>query len=325
MKGYAPAEIIGEHFSRFYTEADRERAHPQEELEIATREGRFEEEGWRVRKDGRTFWANVVITALFDPEGDLIGFGKVTRDLTSRRREEELSHRLNEELARSNDELQQFASAAAHDLQEPLRTVRALAGLLERRFAEELAPEGRETVAHMMGGLSRLEELVEALLTYARVGKGELAREPIDLALVLSRISNALSAAVVERKAHVRVELGDVLTAEGDSSLIELVLQNLLANALKFADPERPSIKVAAIREGREVRIEVSDNGIGIAPDDQERIFEPFHRLHADGEYGGTGIGLAICQRIIDRHGGRIGVESSGAGGSSFWFTLPAG
>jgi PAS domain S-box-containing protein len=315
LKGWSAEEIVGQHFSTFYTEADRQRGHPDAELEQAIRDGRYEEEGWRVRSDATQFWANVIITPLYD-DGELVGYAKVTRDLTDRRAQEEA-------LRRTNTELEHFATAAAHDLQEPMRTISALAGLLETRYSDGLPPQGREAVAHISSGIARLQDLVDALLAYAGASQRSITAEPVDLGALVARVTEALGAAVAERHAAVQRNIGPETVVSGDAKLIELVLQNLVSNAVKFADPEAPVIGVAARRENGHVRVEITDNGGGIDPADQARIFEPFQRV-GTSRAGGTGVGLATCQRIVARHGGAIGVESALGEGSRFWFTLPA-
>src|SRR4051812_41309234 len=163
LKGYTQDEIVGRHFSTFYTEPDIARDHPAHELEIATREGRYEEEGWRVRKDGTLFWANVVITALRDEDGQIVGFGKVTRDLTDRRRAEQAREKAATELEEANEQLRTFASAAAHVLAEPLRTVHGFADLLASRYGDRLDDRGREFLEHVQSGSERMEALIDHL------------------------------------------------------------------------------------------------------------------------------------------------------------------
>jgi PAS domain S-box-containing protein len=325
LKGYTEAEAVGMHFSRFYTEPDRERQHPAYELEVATRVGRFEEEGWRVRKDGTTFWANVVITALRNEHGVLVGFAKVTRDLTERRAAEQELRATAEELALANAELAHFASIAAHDLVEPLHTMHGIADLLERRYAGQLEPEARNFLGIIGEEATRLRALVDGLLEYARAGKREVRHQPVQLGAVVEEVVDSLGARIAERDATVRCDWSALPTVSGDRALIGSIVQNLVANALKFGGPQ-PHVELTAepAEEGF-WRVVVSDDGIGIPPVEQERIFDLFHRLHPREAYSGTGLGLALTQRLVDRHGGRIGVDSTPGEGSRFWFTLPTG
>jgi PAS domain S-box-containing protein len=317
INGYSEAEIIGRHFSIFYTDADRDRRHPQNELEIAAREGRFEEEGWRARKDGSQFWASVVITAVRDHNGILTGYGKVTRDLTERR-EADLA------LREANAELERFASAAAHDLSEPLHTIVGLAELLHRRHGEAIGPEAGEFIAHIRFAAERLRRMVDALLAYARASQQEVARDPVPLTVAVGVVVDGLRARIEESGAVVVYDPETLPTVLGDQPLLEAVLQNLLANALKFTDGGAPHVEITAAEEHGGWRITVADRGPGIAPADHERIFEPFQRTPGGGAPG-AGLGLALSRRIVERHGGHIGVDSALGHGARFWFTLPRG
>jgi PAS domain S-box-containing protein len=323
IKGYSAEEIIGRHFSTFYTAEDRLRAHPAEELEIATREGRFEEEGWRLRKDGSRFWAHVTITAVRNEHGILLGFAKVTRDLTTRREADLELRRTQERLERSNVELERFAAVSAHDLREPLGTVSAFAQLLREREGERLSDEGREMLGHIAGSVDRMQVLVEDLLNHATL-QDPPAPERVDLSASVDRVLADLHAAVAERGAAVDVKMPGGAEVVADPSGIDMLLQNLLSNALKFGDSDHPRISVAATRTPNAWRVSVTDNGAGIATEDQERIFTAFERLPGSGSVPGTGLGLAICNRVVERSGGEIGVESAPGHGSTFWFALPA-
>jgi len=323
IKGYCEAEIIGKHFSIFYPPEAVEGKHPAHELEVAAREGRFEEEGWRVRKDGTRLWASVVITALRNDHGILIGYAKVTRDLTRRREAEEELRRTTAELERSNSELERFAAAAAHDLAEPLHTIAGLADLIGRRHGATFDPEAREALAHIRGGADRVRRLLDGLLTYSRASHGEMHRERVEVAGALAHVLDSLSARIDERGARVDHDaaLGAVMA---DGRLLEAVLQNLIANALKFTDREPPRIEVSAVQVEGRWRLTVTDNGIGIPPEHRDRVFGLFSRLHPSERYPGTGLGLAMCRRIVERHGGEMGLDSVPGEGSRVWFTLPA-
>ncbi|MCW2990273.1 MAG: domain S-box protein, partial [Solirubrobacterales bacterium] len=299
LKGYDAEEIIGRPFTVFYTDADRARSHPAFELETATREGRYEEEGWRVRKDGTRFWASVTITAVRGDNGELIGFAKVTRDLTGRREAEEALRAVNVELDR-------FASVAAHDLSDPLRTVTGFAELLER---EELSPTAREYLGFISSTTNRMQRLLDSLLAYARAGEDAQPPEPVAVGAAAQHVLTSLAAAIRGRSAEVLADLPpDAIVCAGAAD-VELVLQNLVSNALKFGDPERPRVEISGRREGDSWRITVADNGIGIPEADRERIFVAFERAHAEMGRDGSGLGLAICERIVRRRGGSIGVD----------------
>ncbi|UGS36902.1 Adaptive-response sensory-kinase SasA [Capillimicrobium parvum] len=326
IKRYRADEIIGRHFSVFYTEDDRARRYPQYELEVATREGRFEDEGWRVRADGTRFWANVIITALRGPDGSLEGFGKVTRDLSARREAEETLRRAQEQLARSNEELDRFAVVAAHDLTEPIATVAGFARLLSERHGASLPPEGREFLGHMLASADRMQRLVGTLLMYARSGRSPHEATAVDVSQAARHVIADLATQIRDRGAQVIVNLDPGVCVCANRSEVELVLQNLISNAVKFADDETPVVAVSAERDpdadGGWI-VSITDNGPGIDPADQRRIFEAFERAPVDAARRGTGLGLAICERVVTRRGGRIGVESAPGEGSRFWFALP--
>jgi PAS domain S-box-containing protein len=316
IKGYRAEEIIGRHFSTFYTPDAIARDYPSYELGVALKEGRFEEEGWRVRKDGSRFWASVVITTIYNGDGEHVGFGKVTRDLSERRA-------LQEDLLRSNADLQRFASLAAHDLSEPLRTVGGFADLISRRYAAELPTEAVPFLEQIVAGVGRMDALIGSLLGYARAGQtppgdGSAAVEP-----VVRGVLEDLGAAIESSGARVGVEVPAEAEVRAGEYGLALVLQNLITNALKFGGEAEPRIDVSAHHRNGAWRIGVRDHGVGIDPSEAERIFEPFRR-GSTSTVPGTGLGLATCRRIVERHGGDIGVESRPGAGSEFWFTLPA-
>jgi PAS domain S-box-containing protein len=326
IKGYAAREIIGRHFSVFYTDADRERDHPGYELAVARKEGRFEEEGWRLRKDGTRFWASVVITALRHGDGTLVGFGKVTRDLTERRAGEQALREANARLQASNHELERFASVAAHDLREPLHTVAGFAELLSHDLDGQLDARHATFLAHMTDAVRRMGDLVEDLLEYARGTAGASRPEPVrvDVATSVAAVRAELAGAIERRSVRLDVELADGTVVLAQDRDVNAVLRNLLSNAVKFAAVAAPRVSVRSARVNGAWQIDVIDNGIGIDPGQRPRIFQAFHRLHSAAEYPGTGLGLAIAQRVVERHGGTIGVDSTVGEGSRFWFTLPA-
>jgi PAS domain S-box-containing protein len=450
MKGFNADEIIGQNFSRFYTAEDKRDGKPAFGLEQATTHQRYEDEGWRVRKDGSRYFADVVITALRDQTGRLRGFGKIIRDITERKLGESkllmLAERLSlateiaklgvwdwdvgsdtlawdatmfeiygftpvagplpyeqwstavspedlpaaeatlrrvilektlgsaefritrtdgaarnvaaiervvldaqgkvvrviginmditerkkaeqhlvkmvAELKRSNDELQQFAYAASHDLQEPLRMVASYTQLLAKRYHGRLDSDADEFIAFAVDGCNRMQGLIRDLLAYSRAGTNgkafcEVSAEgALQQALTNLRITIKQSCAVVSH---------DSLPAiKTDETQLTQVFQNLIGNAIKYRGAEAPRVHVSASNNaGNEWIFSVRDNGLGIAPQYFERIFVLFQRLHGQNEFEGTGIGLAICKKVLERLGGRIWVESQPAKGSTFYFALP--
>jgi PAS domain S-box-containing protein len=321
LKGYTPKEIIGRHFSTFYTPDDLERDHPAHELEIAVREGRYEEEGWRVRKDGSRFWASVTITTIHDDAGGVRGFAKVTRDLTERKRNEEELHAAVEQLREANAELDRFASVAAHDMTDPLRTISGFAEVIVE--TEPPAEETRKYAQHILDSSLRLAAMLQGLLAYARAGRSPSRTEAVDVATAVGQVQADLAGAIGEGRAQVVVDVPAGAQVCVDPNDLRVILQNLVANGVKFGAAAQPVVTVAGERSGGEWCISVMDNGGGIAPEDQERVFAAFERAPGIGR-SGYGLGLAICQRLVDRHGGRIGVESKPPAGTRFWFTLPA-
>ena len=230
--------------------------------------------------------------------------------------------RVQGELQRSNAELEQFAYVASHDLQEPLRMVGSYTGLLKRRYQGKLDSEADEFIAYAMGGVTRMQALINDLLTYSRAGRGDRPLEETDSGQALARALDSLQTAIADKKAAVSHGPMPLVCA----NIIQLtqVFQNLIGNALKFCKDGRPEIRVGAERQGPEWVFSVQDNGIGIDPQYRDRIFLIFQRLHKREEYEGTGIGLAICKKIVEQQGGRIWVESEPGKGSTFKFTLPA-
>ena len=227
-----------------------------------------------------------------------------------------------EELARSNRELEQFAYVASHDLQEPLRMVSSYVELLGRRYSGKLDERAEKYIYFAVDGATRMQRLITDLLAYSRVGTqgGELA--PTDTAPAVEEALSNLEVAVADSKA--RVTYPDLPQVTADSSQLVQLFQNLIGNALKFKSEQRPRVEVNAQRDGGYWLFSVRDNGVGFDQKYAERVFGVFKRLHRNSEIPGTGIGLAICQRIIDRHGGRIWAESEPGKGATFYFTLPA-
>ena len=221
----------------------------------------------------------------------------------------------------SNDELKQFAYIASHDLQEPLRTITSYLQLLQSLYKDNLDDTANEFIAFAVAGAARMRTLINDLLTFSRVATQGKALEPIDLNEVLQDILKNLELVIEEKNGHVSFDLLPVVMA--DATQMRQLLQNLVSNALKFHGKRRPEVHIGVREEGREWIFSFEDNGIGIDPRYHERIFEIFQRLHTQAEYQGTGIGLAVCKRIVERHNGRIWVVSDGQAGTTFYFSLP--
>jgi len=223
-------------------------------------------------------------------------------------------------LERSNEELQRFATVASHDLREPLRVVSGFAELLARRHGEQLGPDGNRFVEAITTGVARMDEMISDLLAYARAGRSDQPLEIVDMNEVVGDALAALGRATEE--VHAEVEVDDLPPVTGNPAALRQLFQNLVANAIKFVDNGNPRIRIWAAEVPEGWRFTVRDNGIGIAPEQAERIFGMFTRLHGADRYPGTGVGLALCRRIVDVHGGRIWVEPAPGGGSQFMFTI---
>lgn len=244
----------------------------------------------------------------------------LAREVSERRRAQESLAIYAEELRRSNTELGQFAYVASHDLQEPLRMISSYLQLLSKRYGEKLGQDADEFIQYAVDGASRMQLLINDLLAYSRVGRKEKELAPTPMESVLERCLRQLQPTIDENGAS--VTHGPLPEVLGDDVQLTQLLQNLIGNAIKFHGPDPPAVHVAAQRNGQEWVFSVRDNGIGIDPQYHQRIFQIFQRLHRRDEYPGTGIGLALCQKIVERHGGRIWLESRPGEGATFFFTL---
>ena len=244
------------------------------------------------------------------------------RDISERQAAERERAAFIERLARSNTELERFAYIASHDLQEPLRSIISFSGLLQRRLEPVLDADSRDYLRFVIDGSTRLREMVRGLLELSRLDGEPPQRRPVALAALMEEARLELSAALAASGATLTVGVLPVI--EADAQQIKRVLINLIGNAIKFHGAAPPRVEISAAREDGHWQIAVRDHGIGIAPEHQAEVFQVFRRLHTLDEYPGTGMGLAICQRIVHAHGGRIAVEAPVDGGSRFQFTLPA-
>ena len=225
-----------------------------------------------------------------------------------------------QELERSNTELDQFASVASHDLQEPLRTLSGFAQLLQRRQVEQLDTEAQEFIGYILDCAMRMQDLINDLLAYSRIGRVELRPETVDTTELVEEVAWSLASTIDDAGAEVATH--SLPCVQADRRQLEQLFQNLISNAVKFRSHDRPKIDVSAVQSGEGWKFSVSDDGIGIDPSRAERVFNVFERFDGRDRHGGTGMGLAICHRIVERHGGRIWVEPRPGGGSVFSFTL---
>jgi PAS domain S-box-containing protein len=313
--GYSEDEWVGQHAQIIFTPAEKAREVCQSELRNAAESGSVTDIRWHRRKDGTEFFAYGFMNAIRDDSGRLTGFAKVMSDETARKE-------LQDSLTESNAALEQFAYVASHDLQEPLRTMSTFAELLAREYHGKLDDGADRYLSFIRTAAQRMSNMVQDLLDYARAKTEE--DRPVSVAL-----DEDLEAALTHLTQAVEESGGCVThaplpTVEVDRGKMVRLFQNLVGNALKYRRPDvQVKVHISAEQSGDEWLISVEDNGIGFDPAHASTIFMPFKRLHAPGEYSGSGVGLAICRRIVESQGGRIWAESKPGVGSTFRFTLP--
>ena len=342
IKGYKAEEIIGKYFAVFYTEKDQKNNLPQKLLQIAREKGKVIHEGWRKRKDGSLFWASVVITAVHNKQKEVIGFSKVTHDLTEKKKDEdklrmnalELAQK-NNELEEMNKELQSFAYISSHDLQEPLRKIQTFASQIIEKEAKNLSENGKDKFKRMQNAAQRMQTLINDLLAYSRTNIQERIFIKTDLAQIVKEVKEDLTEELDQKSAVIEIEQSvevDIIPFQ-----FKQLLYNLISNSLKFSNPDIPIvIKIRSkIALGKDLEneklipakkycyIEVADNGIGFEAQYNKKIFEVFQRLHGRDRYNGTGIGLAIVKKIIENHNGIITASGIQNQGASFDIYIP--
>jgi PAS domain S-box-containing protein len=342
IKGYMAEEIIGKNFSNFYTEEDRKSGLPKRLLRKAAKNGKALQEGWRVRKDRTLFWASVVITAIHDEENRVIGFSKVTHDLTAkkesddalREKKAELEEK-NSELQKMNKELQSFAYISSHDLQEPLRKIQTFASRIIEKDHDTLSENGKYLFKRMQLSAARMQSLIDDLLAYSRTHNLEGDFEKTSLNLIIEQVEQDLSEELLQKNAIIETD---------NTCLVHIIpfqfrqlFYNLISNSLKFSKPEIP-VRIIIRNEyvsGNSLEdenlhndttychITFSDNGIGFEQKYGEKIFGLFQRLYGRSEYPGTGIGLAIIKRIVENHKGVIRAQGELGKGATFHIYVP--
>jgi PAS domain S-box-containing protein len=332
IKGYKAEEIIGKNFATFYTPEDRQRNLPQQLLDKAVLQGKAVHEGWRVTKTGSTFWGSIVITALHAEDGSLIGFSKVTRDLTDKKKAEDRLREYLVELEKQNEELDQFAYAASHDLQEPLRKIVTFADLIEQNVGDEQAVS--KYAEKITASSRRMSDLIRAILDYSQLTKNVPHKIQTDLNLAMSDVLTDFELLVQQKDAVIEYDQLPVIQAI--PSQINQLFSNLIGNALKFTS-QGPVIRVSSaivekkrllrapahLPDGEYLQLVFADNGIGFDQQYEKTIFSLFQRLHGKHEYNGTGIGLALCKKVMENHGGWITAEGSPGKGASFYLYFP--
>lgn len=340
LLGYAAQDVLGSGLERFNAPTPREDDELDADLalERAALFGQFESTGWRQRQDGSRFWGQVVLTALRDERsGESLGFSCLTRDMTEVKRLQELLQDLNQtleqrvqertrQLLEANRDLESFSTSVSHDLRAPLRHITSFADILQQHLGDRADPTTLKHLQTIAAAAQRMTALIEGLLAFSRLGLAPLSKRPVGMATQVGASINRLSHDLGTRQVEWDIP-ADLPTVSGDALLLSQVWDNLLGNALKYSRPRPCSQVRVGWREqpGEGLLFWVADNGVGFDPARAHRLFGVFQRLHRASEFEGTGIGLALCRRIIERHGGRIWAEARPGEGSTFYFVLPAG
>jgi PAS domain S-box-containing protein len=315
IKGYSSDEIIGKHFSIFYTQEALERDHPNQELTIAIREGRYEEEGWRKRKDGTRFWANVVITALWDKRGNLSGFAKVTRDLTQKKAADDA-------LRQKTEALEAFAHTLSHDLRAPLRSIQSFADILHNDAEDLSEAEKARYLAKIRRAADSMNVMITDVLNLSQVSMAAAPEQVLALDQIMEEAISLLEGEITRTRADLTVQ-GPLPRVLGNRTLLVQIFSNLIVNALKFARPgAKPQIRIYAVLNDGHCEIHVEDQGVGIPPEMLEKIFAAFERGSATEAVAGMGVGLAIVRTAAERLGGSVSVRSKVDSGSDFIVNL---
>jgi PAS domain S-box-containing protein len=330
IKGYRAAEIIGQPYATFFTEEDRATSKPERLMMRARENGRVKDEGWRVRKDGSRFWADAVLTVLHDAEGNLLGYTKVTRDLTEHKKIEQERERLlaatevaRAEAVRGREQLQRFLGMVAHDLRNPLTSILASAQLLERQGT---SPDHRASNAAIIANQARrMKAMIDALVDAARIGVGELKVQPAPMDLVALAREVVEARQVTTAQHQILLEAPPRLEGPWDVARLEQAMDNLIDNAIKYS-PSEGEVRLHIERQDSQALVTVSDQGLGLHSKDLPQLFQLFSRMESARTIEGSGLGLYIVRGIVEAHGGRIWAESAGSGqGSTFGLTLPLG
>jgi PAS domain S-box-containing protein len=333
MKGYRADEIIGQPIALFYTEEDLQQKKPQRLLSVARTAGRVRDEGWRVRKDGNRFWADVIITRLHDDTGRIRGFAKITRDLTEQRRMQQRAEERARDLEAANQKLREldqlksaFVATVSHELRTPLTAIKGYSNNLLAGVAGSLPDKAVSYLTRIEHNADRLTRMISGLLDLARIEAGQLTLRvgPVVLSDVVKEVVEGLQSLAREKMIVVTSHSEDLPAIHADRDRVFQILANLIQNAVKFTPQHgRVDIGLTTTDDGG-VEVTVRDTGPGIPADKLDKVFDRFYRLPTAGsESGGAGLGLAITKSLVELHGGKIRVESTCGGGSQFVFRLP--
>ena len=322
--GYSAEEIVDEHLSRFYLDADVESGKPQRDLDVATAEGRCQAEGWRTRKDGSRFWANVVTTAIRDQAGTLRGFAKLTRDLTERRQVEADLTNAKAAAETANLAKSDFLSGMSHELRTPLNAILGFGQLMESDSPPP-SPAQKASIEQILHAGWYLLDLINEILDLASIesGKLSLSPEPMSLRDVMLECKTMIEPQATKRGIHMTFpEFDGPYFIDADRTRVKQILINLFSNAIKY-NKEGGTVVVGCTASSRDrIRVTVTDSGAGLPPDKLVQLFQPFNRLGQQANIEGTGIGLVVTKRLVELMGGAIGVKSTVGTGSVFWFEL---
>ena len=319
MLSYSELEMFGRSLFDFMEAGEKQKALDNVERR---KQGISEKHEFKFKtKDGKDIWTYMSTNPVMDEKGNLLSCCALVYNITDRKKSDQQMLQLTEDLKRSNQELEQFAYVASHDLQEPLRAVTSYTQLLAQRYQGNLDAKADKYINHIVDGATRMQQLINDLLAYSRLGTQGKKFELADCNAAVQQSLRNLQIAIAEKKAAIACD--EMPTVMADESQLVQLFQNLIANSIKFCRQDIPLIDIAARRRENEWLFYVRDNGIGIDPEYADRIFIIFQRLHGRREYPGTGIGLAMCKRIVERHGGRIWVESQEGKGATFCFTIP--
>ena len=330
--GYADDEVLGRGLDIFYPEGEKHV--PARQLQRAEAEGQAQNEGWRLRKDGSRFWAAGSLVCLRAEDGTVRGFAKILRDITERKNAEEAIQKLNQELEvrverrtaalqESKEQMEAFSYTVAHDLRAPLRAMQGFAHALVEDYATRLDSAGVDYLNRIMASAHRMDALIQDLLAYSQLSRSDLSFKAVSVEEVIRSALRGQEDYIREKKAKVHVA-AQSLFVRAHAATLETAIGNLVSNAIKFSRAtEVPEVRIQAFAGRATVQITVEDNGIGIAVEHQDRIFRVFERLHGQNAFPGTGIGLAIVKKGVERMNGNVGVRSEPGKGSTFWIELP--
>lgn len=333
IKGYSEAEILGRNFAVFYRPEDREKGLPQKLMEEARSKGRASHEGWRLRKDGTRFWGSITITALHNENDVVIGFAKLTRDLTERKEAEDRAKQYAEDLEARNRELEQFVYVASHDLQEPMRKIQTFIEMIDDHAGDPVVTS--KYLHKIDASAKRMSALISAILNYSRLTSFEDKYADTDLNDVLDQVKSDFELKIREKSAV--VESDRLPVVRGIPLHLNQLFSNLISNSLKFSTPPariRISCRVISREDMKKetgthqqtafYELKFEDNGIGFDQQYADQIFAMFRRLHSNQDYPGTGIGLALCKKIVENHHGFMRAAGESGRGAVFLIYLPA-